>query len=229
MFFKWGMVLGIMYKPDILTEEMYGWWLKFFDNAGITPGLNLPWEIDLDRDEGRIFIKSPSGLQVIGFDGVLDIERKAYIAVRETRRKRERDLVPTVTFFALNLALNNALRGRLESGLVELGEEQYTERAGVVVTNDIPCLESVASSFNEQKKLKLRDSDKVGKAFYKGTFFDPKVYFGRTTYEDVSHRGVLVRAPIIKIPVGEGGGLSEKLFDYARRYVLSPLVNSMLG
>ena len=218
-----------MYKPARLTEEMYDWWLKFFDSMGITPGPNTSWEMDLDREEDRIFIKSPSGSQVIGFNGILDIERKAYIAVRETRRKRERDLVPTVTFFALNLALNEALRGRLESGLVELGEEQYTERAGVVFTNDIPCLEGVASAFNKQKKLKLRDSDKEERAFYKGTFFDPKVYFGHTTYEDVSHRGVLVRAPIIKIPVGESGELSEKLFDCARRYVLSPLVNSMLG
>jgi len=217
-----------MIRPERLTEEMYGWWSELLEHSGFGFGPNALWDLRLENN--MIFVKSPQSSQIMGFDGALDREKQAYVAVRGTKHKSQRKLVPYVTFFALNVTPRDVLKGGIEEAF-KSEDSVYVSTGGIKFSNNLSFLDGVGEAFDENRAARLKDiwNERGGRkerAFHVGTFFDPKLYAGKMAYAGTAYQGILVRAPLIEVPLGSGGGLSGKLFESARRGILSPLVTS---
>lgn len=193
-----------MVSPERLTDYMHNWWVTFLEQSNIGFGPNEAWNIE--REENMILLRSPGRVtetpvrHILGFDKATAGERKAYVEVRQGREKRQRNLVPAHAFFAFDL-------GRSAQ------------------------IDVVRAKFDNHLTDKLKETYKRSRkdhALFKATYFDPQIGGGLVDFNGTTYEGIYVRSPVVQIPTGDAGGISGKLFETARVYLLSSL-NKALG
>jgi hypothetical protein len=155
----------------------------------------------------------------IGFDFTTHVEATAYFARQGERKKRDRGLVPEVSFFAFNMDVSSELEESISAALE--GDLDLSVERSFISVNGVGC--GIKERFDEELASRLGRSSARQKAFYGETFENPSLYFGSTSYSGPDKVGVLVRAPVIRIPTGDGGEISGNLFAYARKYFMGPL------
>ena len=219
-----------MLTPERLTEVLYEWWRQAFKQQGIPIGFQSA--IDISQERNKIFLRTPDHKQVIGFTKTLESERESYLSDQRAKPKRDKELIPQLALFVYNFNIGSHLN---EAILRVLNGEDVisTTDAGSFIegicegrtTHDEA--ESLRQRYFTNLDEKLRIADKNFKADYRRTFVRPCLYFGGISYGGEERRGVLVRAPIIRVPIGEQGGISEKLLYYSKAFVVVPLMQAV--
>jgi len=222
MFFKLTLMGLFMVTAKQLTDRMYEWWNTLFEQRSFTLGPNKPFDISRGRE--RIITRFGERVQMMGFSPVLDSEVEKYLSKPGERAKRLRGVVPEFAFFAINPGgFPDYLKQSIGQALIP---NSSVKTAGGTFTYDVQGADEVRGNFYQLQKEKLRELDRKDRQTCKGTFSDTDLYFGKISYEGAQRLCVLARAPIVRLPEGEGGGLSERLFRYARAYISVPLANT---
>jgi len=222
MFFKLTLMEFWMVTAKQLTDGMYEWWNALFEQQSFTLGPDKPFDISRGRE--RIVTRFGERVQMMGFSPVLDSEVEKYHSKPGERAKRLRGVVPEFAFFAINLGeFPDYLKQSIGQALIP---NSSVRTAGGTFTCDVQGADEVRGNFYQLQKEKLRALDRKDRETCKGTFSDTELYFGKINYKGAQKLCVLARAPVVRLPEGEEGGLSEKLFRYARAYISAPLANT---
>ena len=206
-----------MIEPVRLADDMYSWWLKTLEAAHIPVGFNQPAQVE--RDEELIYLNHQDNVLLMGFDRASLDERESWMNVRSQRGKRVRNTVPGLAFFALGVPDDSSYDSFTKKVNKALKGEDAIERGEISFVGN----ESLNELYNEVCREHLKGLPKDDRSKFNGTFAGAKAYLGQVTRSGFEYSGVLVRAPIVQIPTGKGGHVSEKLFVRTREYLFAPL------
>lgn len=210
-----------MVKTSSLVSGLRDWWENFLEEYN-TP---LTKDDELMNEGDLIFLRKAGHRLIMGFDSLSNYERGE--CVKSSKKGRKAD-IPTHVFIAHSLDVSGEVEEFIRRSL---SEGRYSEAGECVsvVSRDLPRLAlAVREEFNGIYKSKINSLSRKEHGQLKGIFREPLFYFGSVSFDGDEYIGAGVRSVIKRFPVGEHGGLSDKLYRDSRKFLVVPLTNSLL-